>query len=292
MELVETYPLTKSYFLFDLEFIGDVRVLETCRIWEIAVFSMHTSQWFTAIVDPDPSADSFPPPPIPEIPPLTRQFLNENNAQLWSSVCVSLAHWIQQQASGSVPIFISHNTFRADKPILELEFQRISRLMPLNWYFFDSLHYSRRMIKNPTGNYSLSGLHQQLFGKPIENAHRAKADVIACMKIMAHITTGGWELAGPMYPSYSTALRTIRWIGQKAEEILYNGNVRSVEQLYTILLAQARTDKLAANVPYSESILNTLTNLMRGQLPIDNIKNIANVIQAARCPFSLTFMDH
>ena len=54
MELVENYPLAKSFFLFDLEFIGDVRNLNSCRIWEIAIFSLRTNQWFECVVDPDP----------------------------------------------------------------------------------------------------------------------------------------------------------------------------------------------------------------------------------------------
>jgi len=290
MELVENHPLPKTFFLFDLEFIGDVRHLNTCRIWEIAVYSVNTHQWFSAIVDPDPSATEFPPPPIPEIPALTREFLNENDAKTWSEIIPDLENWITENSKGSLPVFISHNTFRADKPIMELEFKRSSKYMPLNWYFFDSLHFARRMIKNSNGNYSLSGLHQQLFGEPIENAHRARADVIACLRIMNHMTQNTWSISGPMYPSYCTALRTIRWIGQKAENILYSENIRSVEQLYTLLLGQARADKIGANLSYEDSVLNTLRNVIRDQLPPDNIKNIALVISSNGLPISFTFM--
>ena len=290
MELAETFPLQTSLFIFDLEFIGDVRSLKTCRIWEIAVFSLRTKQWFTAIVDPDPGVQEFPPPPIPEIPVLTRAFLDENNARTWQMICPELEQWIAVNSANMVPVFISHNTFRADKPILELEFKRALRIMPLNWYFFDSLHFSRRMLKKSNGDFSLSGLHLQLFDKPIQNAHRAKADVVACMNIVAHITNE-FQLVGPMYPSYCTALRTIRWIGQKAETILYNGNVRSVEQLYTILLTRARIDKLNANQTYSDSVLTTLQTLIGDQLPPDNIKNIAKIVSDAQAPMSLSFMD-
>lgn len=291
MELVETYPLPKTFFLFDLEFIGDVRQLNTCRIWEIAIYSVNTHQWFSAIVDPDPSADEFPPPPIPEIPALTREFLNVNNARTWTDIAPELEDWVNANSNGSLPVFISHNTFRADKPIMELEFKRSSKIMPLNWYFFDSLHFSRRMIKNSNGNYSLSGLHQQLFSEPIENAHRARADVIACMRIMNHMTQSTWNISGPMYPSYCTALRTIRWIGQKAENILYNENIRSVEQLYTILLQQARADKIRTNLSYEDSVLNTLRSVIQSHLPPDNIRNIAQVISSNGSPISFTFMS-
>lgn len=290
MELAETFQLPTALFVFDLEFIGDVRSLKTCRIWEIAVFSLQTKKWFTAIVDPDPEAQEFPPPPIPEIPVLTRAFLDENNAKTWQLVCPELERWITVNSLNMVPVLISHNTFRADKPILELEFKRAVRVMPLNWYFFDSLHFSRRMFKKSNGDFSLSGLHLQLFDKPIENAHRAKADVVACMKIMSYMTKN-FQLVGPMYPSYCTALRTIRWIGQKAEHMLYNANVRSVEQLYTIILTRARMDKLNGNKTYSESVLMTLKTLICDQLPLDNIKNIATVVSGLQCPMSLSFMN-
>jgi len=290
MELIEQYPLQKSFFIFDLEFIGDVKKLSTCRIWEIAVFSLQTNQWFECIVDPDPTVDIFPPPPIPEIPELKREFLTENNAEIWANLCTKLEIWVSTNSLGGIPIFISHNTFRADKPIIELEFKRAGCVMPLDWYFFDSLHFSRRMVKNTNGNYSLSGLHQQLFGEPIKNAHRARADVIACMRIMSSITNGMWDIKGPIYPSYSTALRTIRWIGQKAENILYNKNIRSVENLYTLIVSNARVDRIRTRLSFDQSVFKTLQTIIGHQLPMDNIKNISNVISNDSIPICFTFM--
>jgi len=289
MELVQHWQVPSSFFIFDLEFIGDVRKLKTCKIWEIAVFSLTSNQWFEAVVDPDPTANEFPLPPIPEIPRLTRKFLDENNAQSWSSVFKQLTHWISAQSMGAVPIFISHNTFRADKPIMELETSAIGEILPLNWYFFDSLHFSRRVIKNATGNYSLSGLHIQLFDQPIKDAHRARADVVACTRIMTAITNGQWDIKGPIYPSYCTALRTIRWIGQKAEELLYGENIRSVEQLYTLIQANARKDCVQNSIVMERSIMNTLNVLIQNRLPDDNIKNIAAVLNEMQYPMCFTF---
>ena len=110
MELAEKFPFPTSFFVFDLEFIGDVRSIKTCRIWEIAVYSLQTDQWFTAIVDPDPDVQEFPPQPIPEIPTLTRTFLVQNKAQTWSSICPLLEQWVTTNAKDTVPVFISHNT--------------------------------------------------------------------------------------------------------------------------------------------------------------------------------------
>ena len=289
MELIEKWEQQKDVYVFDLEFIGDVRNLETCKIWEIAVFSLRTQQWFERVVDPDPEIMEFPPPPIPEIPQLTREFLREKKAQPWSIVFQQFQEWVLAQSTG-VPVFISHNTFRADKPILELECRRSNQLMPLNWYFFDSLHFSRQNMKNTSGNYSLSGLHQQLFDCPIMNAHRARADVIACIKIMSAITDGNWNLQGPIYPVYSTALRTIRWIGQKAEEVLYNQGICSTEELFSIIQKNARIDKIQHNHSYTVSTFNTLTKLIENRLPIDNVKNIADVITQTPNILCYTFM--
>lgn len=291
MELVQNWPLPKSLFVFDLEFIGDVRDITTCRIWEIAVYSIATNNWFEAVVDPAPSMVSFPTPPIPEIPQLTREFLNKNKAETWPSVFQRLAVWMQVQRMGATPVLISHNTFRADKPIIELECRRYNLMMPLNWYFFDSLHFSRRILKNSTGNYSLSGLHQMLFAEPIHDAHRAKADVVACLRIMKNITGGTMRLEGPAYPSYCTALRTVRWIGQKAEELFYMHNIRSVEQLYSVLQANARIDMINEGTIHALSIQKTLSSILSDQLPQDNIRNIGTVITESSHVMCYTFMD-
>ena len=279
MEKVEEFAQQKAFFVFDLEFIGDVRNLETCKIWEIAVYCIHTRQWFDRVVDPDPSMMTFPPPPIPEIPQLTREFLSSENAHTWEYIYQELVYWIVANSQGRLPVFISHNTFRADKPIIELECKRYGQLVPLNWYFFDSLHYSRKMIKNANGNYSLSGLHLQLFGTPIKNAHRAKNDVEACIRIISHISMGSWNLNGPIYPSYSTSLRSIRWIGQKAENVLYSANIRSVEQLILYIRENGRKDFIFSGMLYTDSIQKSLQTIMENKLPSENIKNISHMLQ-------------
>lgn len=293
MQRVEHFQRRTNLFVFDLEFIGDVRDLQTCRIWEIAVYSVATNAWFVRVVDPNPSADSFPEPPIPEIPRLTRSFLDENDAVQWDDACRDLIVWIQSRtAKGAIPVLISHNTFRADKPVLELECRRFSMRLPLNWYFFDSLHYARATIRNPVGNYSLSGLHKQMFNADIENVHRAKSDVLACMKILCRLTNNTWCLCGPMYPAYTTSVRSVRWIGKKAEELLYGANIRSVETLMSHIKDNIQRDYLTLLLDEDASVHKTLRAIFARQLPDDNIKNIMTVINGMRAtnPYSYTFM--
>ena len=293
MQRIEHFTNRTRLFLFDLEFIGDVKNLNTCKIWEIAIFSISSNEWFVSVIDPDPKMDTFPKPPIPEIPRLQRTFLQEENAILWDEAFQKMSTWVSTQLNaGDIPVFISHNTFRADKPIMELECKRYNIRIPLNWYFFDSLHFSRAVIRNSAGNYSLSGLHTQLFDKPIENVHRAKYDVIACNNIMSKLTKNTWNLTGPMYPAYMTSLRSIRWVGRKAEELFYNANIRSVEDLYVHLQTNIQLNYIQMGTDEETSIYNALVALLQHDLPTDNITNIVRVIMDKRRtkPFSYTFM--
>lgn len=293
MQRIEYFTNTNRVrlFIFDLEFIGDVRNLDTCYIWEIAVFSVTRNAWFSKVVDPDKNMDVFPVPPIPEIPQLKRKFLKTENAVTWDNVFPELCKWVSQELTpGLIPVFVSHNTFRADKPILELECKRYKLRMPANWYFFDSLHYSRDTMRN-SGNYSLSGLHEKLFGETIENAHRAKSDVSACIRILKSLTGSSWVLQGPIYPSYCTSLRSIRWIGRKAENLLSCNGIDSVESLFMFLQQNIHRDYVQSGCSEIDSTRNSLKSLL-ATLPDENIKNILKVIVQMRSekPFSFTFM--
>ena len=200
-------------------------------------------------------------------------------------------------APNEIPVFISHNTFRADKPILEFECQRISQKMPYNWYFFDSLHYSRFMCRQSSGNYSLTGLYSSLFNENFPNAHRAEADVRACHRILEHLSANSWLLTGPIYPAYSTSLRSIRWIGRRAETLITASNIRSLEELLLLLQKNTRQDFLTCNMDEQTSIRKTICNLFttsdfKTNLPIDNIQNIVTTLRTLMKdrPFSHSFV--
>jgi len=291
MQRIEKFRTRTRLFVFDLEFIGDVSKLETCHIWEIAVFSLGRNSWFSCVVDPDKTLKTFPKPPIPEIPQLKRDFLNQENAVPWDIAFRQLSAWVAEETvNGALPVFVSHNTFRADKPILELECKRYNCRLPSNWFFFDSLHYARDKIRN-SGNYSLTGLYLKIFNKPIDNVHRAKSDVSACVQILAHITNSQWQLEGPMYPAYATSLRSIRWIGRKAENTLANMGVLSVESLFMLLQHNIQRDYVQHGLGENSSIQNTLAQLLT-PLPEENIRNITEIVTSLRdkTPFSYTFM--
>lgn len=291
MQRIEHFQHRTRLFIFDLEFIGDVNKLETCYIWEIAVFSLGRNSWFSCVVDPDKTMKTFPKPPIPEIPHLKREFLDQANAVPWDVAFRKMCSWIAEETTnGVLPVFISHNTFRADKPIIELECKRYNCRIPSNWFFFDSLHYARDKIRN-SGNYSLTGLYMNIFNKPIENVHRAESDVAACVKILNHLTDSQWQLEGPMYPAYATSLRSIRWIGRCAESTLANMGVVSVESLFMLLQQYIQRDYIQHGIGEKISIQNTLNRLLT-LLPEENIRNITEIITSlcVKTPFSYTFM--
>lgn len=290
MQRIEKIQHRAKLFVFDLEFIGDIQDLKTCHIWEIAVFSLERKECFSRVVDPDSTLDVFPVPPIPEIPRLTREFLTQENAISWKVAFRELCDWISiETQNGAIPVFISHNTFRADKPVLELECRRYECVLPYNWYFFDSLHYSRDIMRN-RGNYSLSGLHEQIFNTPIQSAHRAEADVTACVDILGHLTNQTFVLNGPIYPAYATSLRSIRWVGRKAENTLVENGILSTESLFMVIYQNIRFDYIHNSIDSEESVQRTLQQLL-SQLPVENITNITDVVNTMlKLPFSLAFM--
>lgn len=257
------------------------------------MYCVRTREWFDKVVDPDPTAQTFPEPPIPSIPQLTREFLDNAQAQTWDKVFPSLCEWVCQQSAGCVPVFVSHNTFRADKPILEYECQRCQCSMPYHWYFFDSLHFARHVVRNSSGNYSLSGLHQHLFGEPILNAHRARSDVVACVNILQKLTSGSWNLTGPVYPTFATSLRTVRWIGRKAEQVLHVHHIFSLEELFLQLQRRVRADYIIHRLDPESSVRNALQQWLAKDLPPDNVTNITTVVvDTMRAePFSQNFVS-
>lgn len=292
MQRIERLAHQVGVFVFDIEFVGDVRDITSCFIWEIAITSVQTGQTWSAVVDPDPSVDIFPEPPIPEIPRLTRGFLNAHGAKPWGHIFNGLREWIALQSMGKIPVLVSHNTFRADKPIIEFECQRYNVRVPAGWYFFDSLHFARQNIKCSTGNYSLSGLHQVLFDKPIANVHRAAADVNACMRILNSLTGGRWALSGPMYPAYATSLRSLRWVGRKAEQVFEALHISSVESLMMFISRSVRARYIVSRVDEWTTIGAIITELLQNKLPVENVNNIIEVVRELFLtrPFSQTFV--
>lgn len=217
----------KKLFVYDLEFIGDVNNVLSCKIWDIAFLCVETGERISSIVEPDILMKEIPPPVVDGLFPLTREFLNENNATSFFSVWNKILNWILKRSKNSYVIFISHNNFSSDKPVLENHIKKYNCFFPSQICFFDSLIFFRDNIK--THDYSLKGLVKLLLNKEHVNAHRADIDTIRLYKC---IEQSKLDLKGYVFPIYINSLRTIKGIGSSAENILIQNNIVSKEQLF------------------------------------------------------------
>ena len=233
MYRIEDYYDSMQIFVYDLEFIGDVKNPTTCKIWDISVHHIQSNSTFSAIIDPIPGCNYFNPPPIPELFHLTRIFLDQNNANDFTHVFFKLIRWIENRCfKNTVPILMSHNNFSSDKLVLEHECKIRNIKIPLNWLFFDTLIYFRDNTKSQTGDYSLKGLTLSILGQTLEHAHRAYTDTIALTNVIKCYTQEDYTmLKGFIYNTGSTSLRTISGIGYNVEYKFINVGFHTKEQL-------------------------------------------------------------
>ena len=144
-------------------------------------------------------------------------------------------------------------------------------------------------VSRPPPHASTRPSHSCLTSEAHADAER---DVMACIRILSHLTHNAWCLVGPIYPTYATSLRSVRWIGRKAEQLLYLANIRSVEDLFTHIHHNIRNDYIVHSISEDASVRKTLGIIFKNELPEDNIANITTVINGMRAirPYSYTFM--
>ena len=85
-------------------------------------------------------------------------------------------------------------------------------------------------------------------------------------------------LNGPIYSSYTTSLRTIKWVGKKAEDVFGEANIWSVEMLMSLVKNNALNDHIFHHLDSKQSIRKTVQNITGDQLPATNIQNICNSV--------------
>jgi DNA polymerase III epsilon subunit-like protein len=218
--------LLNNTFVFDLEYIGTSSNLNDCYIWDIGVIHIASGSNFSIIIDPD--IRPLPKPFSPEFLNVTEDFLHKNLALTFKSAWACLIKWIKSFNIQGPIVWISHNNFKGDKQMLEIDTKRNNIVLPYNWFFFDSLIYFRKIIpKLPS--YALSDLHLHFFNVAPYNSHRALSDAYSLLNILK--ITDIMKISGFIYPSYSTSLQVIKWLGPASEEKLIRGGIRSVEEL-------------------------------------------------------------
>lgn len=260
-------------FIFDLEYIGTSNDLNTCHIWEIGVIHYSTGNTFSVTIYPDISP--IPPPFTDDFIQVTPELLKERCAMQFTQAWTKLLHWI----STIVPVnqnllWIAHNAFKADKPMLEIDTKRHGIIIPYNWFFFDSLIYSRRSIpKMPS--YTLSDLYTAIFRKDIPNVHRALPDAVALRNVLLYINNR--TITGPIYPAYATSLQSIKWLGPSSEKQFFRKGIKSLEQLISLLMTSYSTNCILGSiVPVRTFVEHYLTTQI--ELNSGNSTSIADTI--------------
>lgn len=217
-------------FVYDLEFIGDVNDTKSCKIWDISILYVNTGEIFNAIIDPDPNTKVFPPPVVEGLFPLTRDFLKQNNALPFNVAWNAILKWMNSRLFGAKCVFISHNNFCSDKPVLENHIALYNVNIPNQWFFFDSLNFFRDNVKN-IYDYSLKGLVKLFLNKEHVDAHRAEVDTRRLYECLKLYTNDQWTLTGAVYPAYISSLRVLKGIGQTLELYFWHNGFQCVELL-------------------------------------------------------------
>ena len=154
------------------------------------------------------------------------------------SAMIHFLQWVGCQMSikrKDMAVIATHNAFRSDKPLLELEFKRHGLSAPNNVYFFDSLHFMRAKLPK-LKSYCLKDLYKHTYNQNLLNAHRALSDVLALNKLFDSFFCIGINMEGIVYPFYQTSLRNLHGVGEKNESIMLFHGIHSLEQLKLSLI--------------------------------------------------------
>lgn len=265
-----------SFFVYDLEFIGDVKRPETCLIWDIAVHCVRTGETFRAVIDPDPTAMSFPVPPVPECMQLTRGFLNRHYAKPLYFILPKLFRWMSNRIL-NVAVMISHNNFKSDKCVLEYECARHGIVFPSFLMFFDSLLYFRDAYPD-MGEYGLSHLVRIFLNRQSGISHRAYDDTMDLHDVLTLATNRYTDVHGEVLQAYSTSLRCVRGIGKAVQKRFFDAG------LYTLEMVRDRMNTMYAfcshyNMDQDYMVRNWLRTIL-GDLPLRCHINVHRSITA------------
>lgn len=267
--------LCPNTFIFDLEYVGHSTEHNDCYIWEIGIVHWLTGAELCVTIDPGirPLPTTF----SADFEQLTEKTLKERNAvnfhAAWHIFTTFIDSMLIETHTRGV-LLLAHNCFKADKPILETATRREGISLPLNWFFFDTLLFCRSVLPKQT-SYALSDIFETIMQANLHNAHSALPDARALRDIMKNVSP--YTLSGTICPVYTTPLQTIKWLGASCENYLFMKNVRSVEQLISLLLNSYASHTLLGG---SERLHTFVSNYLSVNFDIKdgNAKSIANSI--------------
>lgn len=235
----DLYPRS---FVYDLEYTGVPNNLDRCYIWQIGIVHLQSNSKFTITIDP--GIRPLPPPMSSEFIRVTELLLIQQRAVCFEQAWDMCHQWINMFGEGS-KLLISHNNFKSDKLMLEIECKRRNLLLPYNWYFFDSLLFCRKAIPKQN-SYTLKDLYKKFKGVDIPNNHTALPDAVALVELLNII--GFHNISGPIYPSHCTSLQIVKWLGPACEKMLFSKGINSLEQLIANIISKYSIRNLGSHL--------------------------------------------
>ena len=237
MYLEQGHPFWHSCIpvYYDLEYSGDVQLQKGyhCAIWEIAAKARNKT--FHVIINPYLTR-KYVPQPVHERykMPSKKEFKKMGALSFHDAVDLFsiFLHSLLVKEDETLCL-ISHNAFRGDKQVFEHELIRHRmhrKFVHLPLMFFDSLHYIRTILPNQD-SYTLSNLHKNVLGKPLQNAHAAQSDVIALEQIILALGKG---FEGVIVMLFLTPFSNIPGIGLKKERLFLKHGYTCLEHFFCI----------------------------------------------------------
>lgn len=221
------------FLVFDIEAIGNVYKPSECRLWNLAACVLgKPSDKIDLYVQPAIEDFTTEYQPDHQFSNITPEKLDTLGATTFQVAMSTFMQWVVAKKSNpdTAVILCSHGCFRYDKILLEYEFMRNGMYLPQNIYFFDTLHWSRQVLRGRAA-FSLSSIYKDMFEHEIDDPHKALSDALALNHVMSTLLCAGNILTGVMYPPYFTPLVRIPGVGMGTERLLVSKNVRCVEEL-------------------------------------------------------------
>ena len=234
----------KCYIVYDLEFIGNILDLRSCKIWEIAAMKVHTQTTFHGICYPflpDTQQHIYPPAVSNKHTQLSQEWLKQQKAEHKSKMIRRFIAWLSTQTHGDL-ILVSHNNHKTDKFILEHECFLLNLKIPKHVFFLDTLPLCRYMLPG-IGDWSLQSVFNLLGSGQTTKNHRAQADVhmlYMCLKVLLGTTFK--YIPGILYAPQHIPLNTLDGIGYATErKLIFNHDIVSVQELRKHMQTHAST---------------------------------------------------
>ncbi len=255
--------LSPRMVVFDLEFVGDLtQGVSNCYLWSIGAVHIATRTTFSVIMDPQ--VRPFP-PTHDKCVKVDEDYLNNHGAVSLREGLEMFFGWL-----GCRNVVIAHNNFKADKLVLEQACRRAGVRCPL-LYFMDSLLMLRNSAKHPS--YKLSALYEHYMEQPFVETHQALPDAMAlCDVLLKAFETFSGAI---MYPTYSTPLQNIRWIGPACERAMMACRFHSVEGLKQHIWDEYCAVSMFYTVTFTSCISKVVKDM---NLPVQNIMPIVEEI--------------